>query len=91
MVTGFWRQVVAALLAIGTVIAAAQASSTEIPTTMSTEATRFLEALYAANIKANKAPARLIWPLGAACKTIWPPTTHAPRLRGRCCRSWACR
>jgi acetyl esterase/lipase len=56
MVTGFWRQVVAALLAIGSVIAAAQASPTELPTTMSPEATQFLEALYAADLKANKAP-----------------------------------
>jgi len=56
MVTGFWRQAVAALLATVSVIAAAQASPPPLPNTMSPEATRFLEALIAADLKSTKAP-----------------------------------
>jgi monoterpene epsilon-lactone hydrolase len=55
-VAGFWRQALAALLVTGSAIAAAQASPPAIPNTMSPEATRFLEALTAANLKATKAP-----------------------------------
>ena len=56
MVTGFWRQAVAALLATVSVIATAQASPPPLPNTMSPEATRFLEALIAADLKSTKAP-----------------------------------
>jgi monoterpene epsilon-lactone hydrolase len=56
MVKGFWRQA-AALLATVSVIAAAQASSPPLPNTMSPEATRFLRALTAADLKSTKAPA----------------------------------
>jgi len=56
MVKGFWRQA-AALLATVSVIAAAQASPPPLPNTMSPEATRFLRALTAADLKSTKAPA----------------------------------
>ena len=56
MIAGFWRSVVAALLAAGSMVAAAQASPPPLPTTMSPEATRALQALYAADVKATKAP-----------------------------------
>jgi acetyl esterase/lipase len=55
-VAGFLRSVVAAVLATGSVVAAAQTSPPPVPTTMSPEATRGLQGLYAADIKATKVP-----------------------------------
>jgi monoterpene epsilon-lactone hydrolase len=56
MVAGFWRSVVGALLATGSVVAAAQASPPPLPNTMSPEATRGLQALIAADLKSTKVP-----------------------------------
>jgi acetyl esterase/lipase len=50
------RGFAAALLATGTMLAAAQTAPPPLPTTMSPEATRGLQALHAANLKASKAP-----------------------------------
>ena len=56
MIGGFWRSAVGALLATGSVLAAAQASAPPIPNTMSPEATRLLQALIAADIKSTRVP-----------------------------------
>jgi len=56
MAAGFWLSVVAALLATGSVVAAAQASPPPVPNTMSPEATRGLQALIAADLKSTKVP-----------------------------------
>jgi len=52
-----WRPVVAALLATASAVAAAQAAPPPVPNTMSPEATRFLQALIAADLKSSKVPA----------------------------------